>query len=172
MRELRMLVKGFSVLLLLIGIVGSVWFVRGDYRVYAVRTGSMSSTFVPGDAVIDAPVSGKLRVGDVITFHSQGVDGTALTTHRIHGFKGSAIQTKGDANGTPDISPVPRGNVVGKVISGIPRGGYVLYFFSQRAGVAALVSGLLALSLLWSLFFPAPERPDATPACLTACPAR
>jgi hypothetical protein len=41
------------------------------------------------------------------------------------------------------------------VIRTIPHGGYVLYFFSQRAGIGALVAGLLALSLLWGLFFPA-----------------
>lgn len=167
MRTLRILVKGFLALSLMAGIAGGTWFTRGDHRVYAVRTGSMSSTFLPGDAVIDAPVSAELRVGDVITFRSQGVDGTGLTTHRIHGFKGSDIQTKGDANRTPDIALVPRANVVGRVIAGVPKGGYVLYFFSQWTGVAALMTALLALSMLWGLFFPASEDTEVTsPVCL------
>lgn len=145
----------------------AVWFSHEGYRVYAVRTGSMVPTLRPGDAVLDAPAGRPLRTGQIVTFRSVG-GGMAVTTHRIHHLDKSSIQTKGDANRTPDTARVHRPGVVGSVIATVPYGGYVLYFFSQAAGVASLVTALLGLVLLWTLFFPATRTVGASPAPLAA----
>ena len=154
MRLLGKVLLGTVMGLLLIAFAAGAWYTHQGYRVYAVRTGSMTPTYLPGDAVIDGPVRGPLRVGDVITFRPSA-GATTVTTHRIHHESASTVQTKGDANRTPDAVPVAKSNVVGRVIRGIPKGGYVLYFFTQRAGIAALMAALFALSMLWGLFFPA-----------------
>ncbi len=148
-----------SIGVLLLAISAGVWFTHEGYRVYAVRTGSMMPTYLPGDAVIDAPVRSRLHVGDVVTFHP--VSGSvAVTTHRVHRTTASNVQTKGDANRTPDPVPVARRNVVGRVIGGVPKGGYLLYFFTQRAGIAGLMAALFALCMLWGVFIP-PARVTA-----------
>jgi signal peptidase len=156
MRLLGKLLLGTLLGLLLIAFAAGAWFTHEGYRVYAVRTGSMTPTYVPGDAVIDGPVRGPLHVGDVVTFRPSRL-ATNVTTHRIHRVSRTTVQTKGDANRTPDPVRVARSNVVGRVIRGIPKGGYVLYFFTQRAGIGALMAALFALCMLWSLFFPPPR---------------
>jgi signal peptidase len=136
----------------LLGAGGALW--SQGYRVYAVHTGSMTPTYTPGDLVVDAPADALPRVGSVITFRSGGPDG--VTTHRVHGRTAAGLQTKGDANRTPDVTPVPLASVVGRVLTGVPDAGYVLVFFQQPAGIGASMSLALSLALAWRLFFPAP----------------
>lgn len=125
------------------------------YRVYAVRTGSMTPTYPTGALVLDAPASSRTpAVGDVITFHV----GSSLVTHRVQAISAAGYATKGDANPTPDAWTIPRSHVVGRVIAGTPELGYVLVFFHQPTGALTVITSLLALSLLWGLFFP----PDPT----------
>jgi signal peptidase len=133
--------------------------INSGYRVYAVRTGSMAPGLKPGDAVIDAPV-GEPAVGDVITFRAGG---STVITHRVHDVSSAGIQTMGDANRTPDLTRVHPDGVVGKVIRSIPRGGYALYFLSQPSGVGAVMTAMLTLLMLWSLFFSAPDDRSAEP---------
>jgi signal peptidase I len=152
MKNFRRITTGVVLCALLATLGGGAWLLHRGYRVYAIRTGSMTPTYVPGDAVIDAPTAGRTPdPGDVITFRG-GPAG--VTTHRVHRVLQDGIQTKGDANRTPDIGRVATTGVVGKVIHAVPHGGYVLYFLSQGTGVGAVVSTLVALALLWSLFFP------------------
>jgi len=130
------------------------------YRLYAVRTGSMTPTYPTGALVVDAPASsGTPAVGDVITFHVA----SGLVTHRVYGISAAGYTTKGDANPTPDAWTIPRENVVGHVIAGAPDVGYLLVFFQQPTGAVTVVTSLLALSLLWGLFFP-PEETDGAEA--------
>jgi signal peptidase len=134
-----------------------MWWQDG-YRAYAVRTGSMHPTYSPGDLIIDEPTPSTYAVGDVITFRTRG-GVSPVTTHRVHEV-GGALTTKGDANDAPDVAPVQPENVVGRVVGSIPNAGYVLVFFKQPAGIGSVMTAVLALMLLWGLFFPG-ETPEA-----------
>jgi signal peptidase len=143
----------FALLLLscaLAAVGGAVMLWQDGYRVYAVRTGSMSPTYPTGSLVVAAPARGDVpQVGDVVTFRTQG----GLVTHRVHGVDDAGVQTKGDANRTPDPWVLPPRNIVGQVMAGVADGGYLLVYLQQPTGIASLV--LLALSVVfaWSLFF-------------------
>ena len=76
-------------------------FWHSGYRAYVIHTGSMESTLMPGDLIIDRPVTGELQPGEIITFrHSAGPD---LVTHRITDITAAGIHTKGDANRSADV---------------------------------------------------------------------
>lgn len=128
---------------------GLAW--HQGYRLYAVRTGSMTPTYSTGSLVIDRPVrsSPSPAVGDVITFRTQ--DG--LVTHRVHDLTPQGIKTKGDANRVEDPWTLPARDVVGHVVAGIPDGGYVLVFLKQPTGVPALMLMMVSVALAWNIFF-------------------
>ena len=151
---MRLAKRGASVLLAVItlAIVGTAaiaW--DHGYRVYAVRSGSMSPAYLTGSLVVDVPpqVDGSTP-GSVITFNV----GDGLVTHRVYATSDAGVTTKGDANRTPDSWTVPPQFVVGQVVGSVPRMGYILVFFKQPAGVIAVVTGLVTMMLLWQLFFP------------------
>ncbi len=134
-----------------------VWCYLAGFRIYVVRTGSMSPGYRPGDAVITRD-PGRLEIGDVITVErTSGRD--TLVTHRIVAIEGNAITTKGDANDSADAVPARRADVVGKVVAGVPRLGYLLIFLRQPSGAAAAVIMIAAVVLLWQLFFGSPAPP-------------
>jgi signal peptidase len=138
-------------------------YAHAGYRVYIVHTGSMVPTYNPGDVVIDRPVRALPRPGEVITFrHSAAPD---VVTHRVTDVTAAGlIHTKGDANATADVWDITPAMVRGSVARGVPRLGYLLVFLRQPAGIGALGCSVIALTLLWSLFFaeaPAPATPAA-----------
>ena len=136
-------------MVLLIG-TGTVLWAQG-YRVYAVRTGSMTPTYPAGSLVVDRPVPSRAtpRVGQVITFRT--ADG--LVTHRLAARTSAGLQTKGDANRSRDPWTLPARNVVGEVAGGVTGGGYVLVFLHQPTGVPSLVVLTLSVLLAWQVFF-------------------
>ena len=149
-----------AVVVLGVMVTGAALFHQG-YRIYVIHTGSMTPNYDSGSIVIDRPGAVDLKPGTVITFrHGEGAD---LVTHRITDITAQGmIHTKGDGNRTADVWNIPMSMVQGTVIAGIPKAGYLLVFFKQPTGIAAIAAGVFALCLLWSLFFPgAPaERPE------------
>lgn len=136
-----------------VGIVG--W--EQGYRLYAVRTASMSPTYPTGSLLLDAPARpGMPRVGEVITFRTS--DG--LVTHRVQDITPYGIKTKGDANRSPDAWTLPQRNVRGAVVAGVPYGGYLLVFLQQPTGVPSLMVLTLSIVLAWSVFFGSPPAPQ------------
>lgn len=137
------------------------WFWHEGYRLYAVRTGSMTPTYSTGALVIDQPASSAPQpaVGDVITFRTQ--DG--LVTHRVHELTPQGIKTKGDANRVEDPWTLPTRNLVGHVVAGIPHGGYVLVFLKQPTGVPSLMLLMVSASLAWSVFFGSSQPREGEP---------
>ena len=136
-------------LVLLIG-AGGVLYGQG-YRVYAVRTGSMTPTYPTGSLVVDRPVDpgARLQVGRVVTFRTH----EGLVTHRVAARVTGGLQTKGDANRSVDPWTLPPQNVVGEVVGGVTRGGYVLVFLHQPTGVPSLVLLVISVTLAWHVFF-------------------
>lgn len=104
-------------------------------QIAVVLSGSMTPQFVAGDAVIvkPAPKPSELRVGEIVTFHGPGE--ARLTTHRIHALihrpDGLYIQTKGDANRTPDPNFTPAANVVGVAGTVIPNAGRFVLLYTD-----------------------------------------
>lgn len=162
MRTVKRCLLALLAAVLLCAAGAAVVFWHQGYRVYAVRTGSMTPTYLPGDFVIDAPPGGSYPVGTVVTFRSHG-GVSPVTTHRVHGKTAEGLETKGDANRTPDVAPVAPENVVGRVIAGVPNGGYVLVFLQQPAGVGSVMAVLLSLVFSWRVFFPPAEEPRHVP---------
>jgi signal peptidase len=125
---------------------------------FVVLTASMTPAIVPGDVVVVADRDpAMIAEGDVITFTRGGNE--VPVTHRVTAVveraDGLAFETKGDANGDPDASFVPAGNVVGTVILTLPYIGYVVQFTNTPYGFIALVAvpiGLFVASELWTLY--------------------
>ena len=117
------------------------------YRYYTVLTPSMTPTYNVGDVIMVKIVSPEdIDVNDVITFNPSR-DGTAYLTHRVYekyeDYEGSGItcfRTKGDANDAEDSFLIEADRVIGKVVFGIPKLGFVVRFVQLRwYYVAAIV---------------------------------
>jgi signal peptidase I len=146
----RRAVAATLVVALLALAAGALLWLQG-YRVYAVKTGSMSPAYPTGSLVVATPVERVLPgVGEVVTFRT----GAGLVTHRVHERSPGRLTTKGDANRTPDPWTVAREDVVGTVRTGLAGGGYVLVFLQQPTGVPSLVLLGLSVAFAWTLFFP------------------
>ena len=138
---------------------GALLWAQG-YRVYVIHTGSMAPTYRPGDVVVDRPSGGgHLRAGEVITFRHSSV-ATDVVTHRITDITAAGlIHTKGDANASGDVWDIRPDQVRGSAMFGARHLGYLLVFLDQPAGIASLVSVVLAVACLWRVFFPGTAKP-------------
>lgn len=125
------------------------------HPVFVVAGPSMTPTIDVGSAVILDPVTpADLEVRDVVSLRSG--DGRATFTHRIVRLaeRGGAIwiETKGDANATPDPSITPATAVVGRVSLALPGAGYLLTLLSAPVGVLLVLStGATLMVLSWFL---------------------
>jgi signal peptidase len=124
------------------------------FEVFAIRGGSMQPAIPLGAAVITARTSPEaIRVNDVVTIRA---DNGVVYTHRIIEVDASEpdiwLHTKGDANVTPDGTPVPVRSVVGVVEMTIPLAGYLIVMLATPAGVLSFLafSGALLLAI-WEL---------------------
>lgn len=93
-----------------------------------VLSGSMEPEFSAKDLIIGKNINEntELKVGDVITFKDQKI----LTTHRIVGInEDGTYTTKGDANGTEDLEPVSKEQVVSVYKVHIPKIGILISKF-------------------------------------------
>lgn len=128
----------------------------------SVLSGSMEPTFHVGSIVfVDTRVSAaEIAVGDPITF-SVGAD--TVVTHRVVAIDESArtFTTKGDANETEDISPVPFSALVGRAAGlSIPMLGYLAGNLTSPKGIAVLCGVAAVLIILFTV--PAVLKPDDT----------
>jgi signal peptidase len=133
-------------------------------RLLVVLSQSMEPTVPMGSIVVSLPVSAsEIAVGDLITFHSTGPDGSpALVTHRVVEVVDDGIavrfRTKGDAVEEPDLNLVEPHNLVGRVLFNVPMVGYLVGFVHTPLGLFALVglpAALLVIGeiaeIIWNL---------------------
>lgn len=115
-------------------------------RPFVVQSGSMEPAIPTGSVVFVNEKDKDIKIGDVITFGlSTGVDHRdnkekgVYVTHRVNKlFKSeNLIQTKGDANMTPD-GYLSMDAVVGKAFLRIPRVGFLLNHLQQSHGYVTL----------------------------------
>lgn len=131
------------------------------YRYYTILTPSMKPTHSVGDVVFVKLVNAEeIQEGDVITFHPSG-DGETYLTHRvtevIRDYEGTGVtcfRTKGDANEAEDSFLIDSSRVVGTVVFGIPKIGFIVRFVQLKwylvLPLALLVCLLIKLLDLYS----------------------
>ncbi len=133
------------VFLLLVGlIIGfSLFPIKGNYKIYVVKSGSMESAIHVGSAVVSKPAD-EYRAGDVITFLPVGAKSKNDTvTHRIISIENlgnnKIYQTKGDANSTPDQSKINQTAILGKYVFSIALIGYLIAFLKTPPGLILII---------------------------------
>jgi signal peptidase len=138
------------------------------YRVYAVKTGSMTPGLPVGSLLIDEPASGHYQRGDVVTVERPQDPSNPVVTHRIYSIgPAGGIRTKGDANSEPDVFAAKPADVIGEVAGHVDNGGYLLVYLSQWTGVLSLMMVAITIWLAWSICFapavPSTVRPEEQP---------
>jgi signal peptidase len=143
-----------------------------------VRGPSMAPAIPLGALVVTTPVeAAALAVGDVVSIRVGPEQ--AVFTHRIVRVVARQgeiwIETKGDANDTPDPAIIPASSVVGRVSLTMPALGYLVVLLSSLSGVLLLIglAGVLLLGawILESVELDEQEEP-AQEVALEAPPAR
>ncbi len=119
------------------------------YQIYSVVSGSMEPAIPVGSLVyIKAQEPENVQEGDVIAFYGAR-DSASIITHRVvenRVLMGEFI-TKGDANQTEDMNPIPYDHFIGKVTRSIPRVGGVAEIFTSRQGKGA-AAGMIVTAIL------------------------
>lgn len=106
------------------------------YQIYTVVSGSMEPAIPTGSLVyIKAVPAEEIMEDDVIAFYGV-MDTTSIITHRVvsNSTNMGEFITKGDANDTKDMNPVPYDNYIGKVMVHIPVVGGVAQTFTNGPG--------------------------------------
>lgn len=139
--------------------LGAVVLGRGlpalGHPVFIVAGPSMEPAIPIGSAIVLSAVEpDQMVVGDVVSLRSG--QSQAVFTHRITRIverDGAAwIETKGDANESPDPSLTPAEAIIGRVAVSLPMLGYLLTIVSSPIGVVfALSLGGALLVLGWLL---------------------
>lgn len=128
-----------------VAVMAFLLLVAPNYRLYLIHTGSMTGTIPTGSAVI-VEKGTDVYVGEVITFHREG-DG-AIVTHRLVAvMPNGTLETKGDANPTPDLGDIPRSRVVGHVVAAPQHVGAIIRFMSRTT--LGYIFDALLLVILW-----------------------
>lgn len=119
------------------------------YHIYTVVSGSMEPAIPTGSLVyIKEGKAEEAAPGEVIAFYG-AADSASIITHRVvenHVVMGEFI-TKGDANQSPDMNPVPYSRFIGKVEYSIPEAGKIAAVFTSPGGkgLAGCAVGLAVL---------------------------
>lgn len=119
------------------------------FRVFTIISGSMEPEYSVGDLIYVKPVDvDSIKVGDPITFILN--EDLVVATHRVVEIDTEKrhFYTKGDANETPDASPVHFNNVIGVPQFSIPKLGYVSDFIQHPPGMYISIAIGAALVLL------------------------
>lgn len=140
--------------LFLLALIGSALPFSGNYRLFAVLSGSMAPAIQTGSLAMVVP-RGDYQNGDVITFADPAQKGLPVT-HRIveiqtDGDKNFYI-TKGDANNAPDFARITKSEIFGKAVFWLPLAGYVLTFLKTRIGFILFVMLPLFALVIFEIF--------------------
>ncbi len=122
------------------------------YDILVVLSGSMEPTYHVGSVVyVDKNVKAdEIEVGDPITFYKEE---NVVATHRAIQIDKENQQfiTKGDANNTQDINPIPFSSLIGKAVFTIPMIGFVSVYIKTAKGIIAACFVLALVVLLYAI---------------------
>lgn len=104
---LRKILKGNGLFVLL---AIAVFLLHLRFDLFYIKTGSMEPALPIGSIVVVDPVA-EPEIGDIFAYQT----GTMVVIHRIIAKDGDNYTFKGDANASPDISPVADEQILGKV---------------------------------------------------------
>lgn len=122
------------------------------YHIYTVISGSMEPEIPIGSLVYvkNLPPE-EVQADEIIAFYGAMDDG-AIITHRV--VSNSKIMgefiTKGDANKTKDMNPIPYNNYIGKMVLSIPKAGGMVQTLATMQGKIAAAS-VIGLAMLLEL---------------------
>ena len=150
MRPLRYVLGAAIAVLIAFGIVvpvASMVAPAVGREIFAIRGHSMSPTIPMGAAILVTRRDvAEVQAGDVVTWQSAN---GAYVTHRVLKVVEEngelLLQTKGDANDSPDPSAVPASAFVGVVDGWVPAAGYGMILMSTPTGLISWLSFGLAL---------------------------
>ncbi|MBR4766879.1 MAG: signal peptidase I [Clostridia bacterium] len=154
--KIKDVVSGIIVAIVFIVAVALVGARIVGYGVYTVVSGSMEPTYSVGDLIYVKKVDpAEIKVGDPITFVLN--DDLVVATHRVVEIDSpnQHFYTKGDANESPDASPVHFNNLIGKPVFKVPFVGYISNWIKTPPGIYIAFGGcalLLAVVFLPDLF--------------------
>lgn len=141
----RWLANIILVFLMLVGILIVVTFlpIKNNYKIYAVKSGSMSPTIKVGSLIVVQPTN-EYKAGDIISFHSEMLKNDAdVITHRISSVEAknnlTLYTTKGDANEASDTKQIIKDQIIGKYRFKIPLIGYLLSFIKTATGLILII---------------------------------
>lgn len=147
------------------------------YSTLNIATGSMNGTSAlvsggepkqvsVGDMIVIKKTN-DYKIGDVITFMLDG--DTTPTTHRIVGITERGFITKGDANNTQDLLPVPTENVLGKVVAHYPKlGAFTMWLKAEGWIYVVALLAILALGGFLIKYSAEPQTEGAQDTTATA----
>jgi signal peptidase len=127
---------------------------RLGHQPLVIRGGSMAPAIALGSVVDVARVDpSDLRPGDIVSVRAPNdVIGTHRVTRVVSRPEGIYLETKGDANLTPDPVLVPASAVMGRVDFALPLLGYLMFMLSTVAGaLSILFLGITLLLSIWLL---------------------
>lgn len=118
------------------------------FEIYSVISGSMEPELPVGSIVyIKGEEPENIEKGEIIAFYGAR-ESTAIITHRVvenQVVMGEFI-TKGDANKTKDMNPIPYENFIGKVVWSVPFLGHVAQMITSLQG--KIIAGAIILLAL------------------------
>lgn len=122
---------------------------------FTIESNSMAPIYPTNSFVlVKETMPDAINVGDIITyvFNEEGI----LVTHRVISVdsESETFITKGDNNNVQDPEPVLWGNVIGKVVFGIPKIGTVMRVLTDQKNRPYIFGIIIAIgitSLVWDL---------------------
>ena len=126
------------------------------YEAYEVVSGSMEPEIPVGSVIYVKPAEPEeIEKEDIIAFQR----GDSVITHRVveNRVVTGEFVTRGDANQTKDMNPVPYENVIGKVVRSVPGAGVMAEMFTSREG-KILAGGVIAAAVLLQIVAALVER--------------
>lgn len=129
------------------------------YHIYSVISGSMEPAIPTGSLVyIKETEAENIKEDDIIAFYG-AMDSNAIITHRVvenRVLMGEFV-TKGDANKTEDMNPIPYSNFIGKVVRSIPEVGKIAQVLTSTTG-KIIAGGVIAVAVLLQVVASLAER--------------
>lgn len=126
----------------------------------AIVSDSMAPGISRGNVVVSSPLSGTdVRLGQIIAFRDPE-NSNDLVVHRVvQENDDGTLTTKGDANQSPDSTPLPRDQVVGLGRLQVPWIGWPIIWIQDGQIWAVAVTGVAAVLVVMGCFFELTPRP-------------
>jgi signal peptidase I len=139
---LKIIINAILILLVILGVFVVFSFVPfpGNYKIFTVQSGSMEPKIRTGSLIFVKPEA-DYAVGDIITRKTG--DPKVTVTHRVYSkaeVQGKIfLETKGDANSSPDMEKFTQDDVIGKEIIAIPFLGFPVSYAKTTQGLILLI---------------------------------